>query len=536
MSTAAVPTRQPVRRRAGVIAWSLPTRAVSVFSGPAGTAIKIGFLGLVNALAVWAGTVLAGDGKWPAVAVLAAATVALDAIYLLPRGTLPLKFIVPGTVFLIAFHIVPVAYTVNVAFTNYSTGHILSKEEAIAGIERVSLGPAPNAREFVMAPARDADGDLVLILLDDASGKAFVGRSDRLEPLRRDEVKISQGFVVGAEGYKLLRGEQLVGLDEELAGFTVPTGGQRAIRPEGLETALELQPTLRYEPGRDAFVNVETGAVFRDNGRGSFASATGEELEPGWTTGVGFENFRRVFEDRLIRDPFVRVFFWTVTFAVLTVFLSFALGLFLAVTLNTKLRLQRVYRIALVFPYAIPSFLTILVWGGLLNDDFGVVNRILHLDVPWLFDAWWARVSLIIVSVWLTFPYFFLVSLGALQSIPGELVEAARVDGGGPWQVFRKITLPLLLIVVAPLLIASFAFNFNNFNNIFLLTGGGPPGEESVAGATDILITYTYKIAFESGKGQDYGLASAVSIFIFFIVGAISALAFWRSKSLENLA
>ena len=103
-------------------------------------------------------------------------------------------------------------------------------------------------------------------------------------------------------------------------------------------------------------------------------------------------------------------------------------------------------------------------------------------------------------------PYFFLVSLGALQSIPAELVEAARVDGGGAWQVFRRVTLPLLLVAVAPLMIASFAFNFNNFGNIYLLTGGGPPAnDQSVAGATDILITYTYKLAFAAGKGSDYG-------------------------------
>src|SRR4030095_1782142 len=102
---------------------------------------------------------------------------------------------------------------------------------------------------------------------------------------------------------------------------------------------------------------------------------------------------------------------------------------------------------------------------------------------------------------------------------PAELVEAPRVDGGGPLAIFRRITLPLLLVAVAPLLIASFAFNFNNFNNIYLLTGGGPAAaDQSVAGETDILISYTYKIAFASGKGQDYALASTISIFIFFIV------------------
>jgi len=103
-------------------------------------------------------------------------------------------------------------------------------------------------------------------------------------------------------------------------------------------------------------------------------------------------------------------------------------------------------------------------------------------------------------------------------------------------QVFRKVTFPLLLISVAPLMIASFAFNFNNFNNIYLLTGGGPSMADSpIAGATDILISYTYKIAFQSGKGQDYALASTISIFIFFIVASISIVAFWRSSSLENV-
>ena len=148
----------------------------------------------------------------------------------------------------------------------------------------------------------------------------------------------------------------------------------------------------------------------------------------------------------------------------------------------------------------------------------------------------WARIAVILVSVWLTTPYFFLVSLGALQSIPDELTEAARVDGGGAWQIFRRVTLPLLLVAVAPLMIASFAFNFNNFNNIYLLTGGGPyRGDSSIAGTTDILISYTYKLAIATGKGGNYGLASTVGIIIFFIVAAISGISFWRTKALENV-
>ena len=219
-----------------------------------------------------------------------------------------------------------------------------------------------------------------------------------------------------------------------------------------------------------------------------------------------------------------------------TVLFSFALGLFLAITLQKKFIGQRVYRSLLIIPFAVPAFLTILVWAGLLDQQFGIVNKILPGNIDWLFNPWWARFSVILVSVWLTFPYFFLVCLGALQSIPGDLVEAAKVDGAAGWQVFRRITLPLLLISTAPLLIASFAFNFNNFNNVYLLTGGGPStNDQSVAGATDILISYTYKLAFSAGQGEQYSTAAAISIIIFLIVGTISGIPFWKTKALETL-
>jgi arabinogalactan oligomer/maltooligosaccharide transport system permease protein len=199
-------------------------------------------------------------------------------------------------------------------------------------------------------------------------------------------------------------------------------------------------------------------------------------------------------------------------------------------------RPSQLQRSFLVLPFAIPSFLVVLVWAGLLNDEFGTINQTLGLDIPWLFDPWWARVSCILVNVWLGFPYWFLVCTAALQAVPEELTEAARVDGAGPLQVFRRVTLPLLLVVTAPLLIASFAFNFNAFNNIYFLTGGGPYGvEQAVAGSTDILISYTYKLAFSAGQGAQYGVAAAMSIFIFFIVAGISAVSFWRTKSLETI-
>jgi arabinogalactan oligomer/maltooligosaccharide transport system permease protein len=537
LSTPAVRTELRSRPSAGARARSLPTRAITVFSGTVGFVLKVVFLSIVNALAVWAMVVLLDHHKWRAVVVLIAATVILDAIYLVRRWTLPLKFLIPGTLFLLAFHIIPVGYTINVAFTNYSTGHILSRSEAIRNIQENSLTESANGATYAMTLMRDDKHHLVLGLLDE-SGRAFVGTEAGLRRIPGDQVTVSDGTITAVQGYSPLKGTELGTIDKELSAFKVPVGGGRAIEPQGFDTALVLEPTYRYDRAANTFTRIKDDVVFNDNGRGSYVAANGEEIEPGWKTYVGGRNFGRIIHNPLIRNPFLKVFLWTMFFAISVVFISFALGLFLAITLNKPgLSFLRTYRALLIIPMAVPAFLSLLVWQGLLNDDFGVVNGVFHSSIPWLFDPNWARVSVILVSVWLGVPYFFLVCLGALQSIPNELVEAAHVDGGGAWQVFRKVTLPLLLISVAPLMIASFAFNFNNFGNIYLLTGGGPALDNSpVAGATDILISYTYKLAFAAGKGQDYGLASAIAIIIFFIVGTISAISFSRTKALENLA
>jgi arabinogalactan oligomer/maltooligosaccharide transport system permease protein len=129
----------------------------------------------------------------------------------------------------------------------------------------------------------------------------------------------------------------------------------------------------------------------------------------------------------------------------------------------------------------------------------------------------------------------FLVCMGALQGIPEDVNEAAVMDGANPWQVFRRIKLPLLLVTVAPLLISSFAFNFNNFNAIYLTTEGGPfPADNPGNGATDLLITYTYRLAF-GGSGAQYGFAAAISIFIFLIVAVVSVVSFRRTRAQEEV-
>ena len=536
MSTEAAPTAQvdKERRRAS----RLPI-LISALSGTRGYLIKIALLSVSNALAIWAAYVLATRHNWTALVVLAAVTAAIDAVYLVGRpGAVPLKFLVPGTFLLAAFQLIPIIYTINVAFTNYSTGHLETKAQAIQGIEINYLQQPDNGKIFNMVVGK-AGGALAIILQDQNTGKLYIGTKQGLSPAAAGAVTVTDGQITAAKGYTLVT--DLIALQDLINGplksYEIPYGTGAFISPQGT-TAVELRPTLRYDPKRDAFIGLSNGVVYRNDGKGEFVNSSDprDVLLPGWKTYVGTHNFSQMIHDQGVRDPFIRVFIWTFVFAAGSVFLSFAIGLFLAIALDKRgMRLQRVYRSLLIIPWAVPGFLSLLVWGGLLNDSFGVVNRVLHLNIPWLFDPNWARFACILVSTWLTVPYFFVVSMGALQSIPEELTEAARVDGGGPLQIFRRVTLPLLLVAVGPLLIASFAFNFNNFNNIYFLTRGGPYGEDQVvAGSTDILISYTYKLSFAQNLGSNYGLASAITIVIFIITAGISALGFTRTAVLEE--
>ncbi|MBS1195850.1 MAG: Maltose/maltodextrin transporter, permease protein MalF, partial [Actinobacteria bacterium] len=162
------------------------------------------------------------------------------------------------------------------------------------------------------------------------------------------------------------------------------------------------------------------------------------------------------------------------------------------------------------------------------------------VQIPWVQPGghwFWSKVAVIFVTMWQGFPYFLLICTGALQSIPTEMKEAARVDGASPFQVFWKVTFPLLMVGIAPLIISSFAFNFNALVNIYLLTGGGPAvtGYGVPFGDTDILISFTYNLAVESGRGGQYALAAAATFFIFFIVATISAISFRFTRRLEQI-
>ena len=179
------------------------------------------------------------------------------------------------------------------------------------------------------------------------------------------------------------------------------------------------------------------------------------------------------------------------------------------------------------------------VWEaqGLLNARFGFINQALlgGAEIQWLGDPMLARMSVVLVSVWFGYPYFFLVSTGALQAIPSDVIEAARADGATGWQTFWRVQFPLLLTAVSPLLVAGFVFSFNDSNSVFMLTGGGPPNlsSEIGAGATDILITLVFQKAFTQASA-DYGLASAFTVVLFLIVAVMAVILFRRTRRFEE--
>ncbi|MEF1291638.1 maltose ABC transporter permease MalF, partial [Vibrio sp. M260118] len=194
------------------------------------------------------------------------------------------------------------------------------------------------------------------------------------------------------------------------------------------------------------------------------------------------------------------------------------------------LRGRAVYRVLLILPYAVPAFISILIFKGLFNQSFGEVNMLLEglfgIKPSWFSDPFLAKLMIIIVNTWLGFPYMMILCMGLLKAIPDDLYEASAIDGSNFVSNFTRITLPLMIKPLTPLLIASFAFNFNNFVLIQLLTQGGPNmiGTSEPAGYTDLLVNYTYRIAFEGAGGQDFGLASAIATLIFLLVGALALL------------
>lgn len=262
-------------------------------------------------------------------------------------------------------------------------------------------------------------------------------------------------------------------------------------------------------------------------------------------TWVGWQNFKSLFSGGLANGTqFGRVFgqilLWTVIWAIFATFTNYILGMIVALIINKKgIRFKKLWRTILIMTIAVPQFISLLLMSQMLGDQ-GIINELLlkwgwvSKPIPFLTDKTLAKVTVIVVNIWVGIPYTMLMVSGILMNIPEDLYESARIDGAGPVKAYFKITLPYVIHVTTPYLISSFIGNLNNFGVIYLLTGGAPlmsAGGSGGAGETDLLITWLYKLIMDK---KLYGIASVISIMMFIITAVISLIVYNRSNAVKN--
>jgi len=504
-----------------------------------GFLVKLAVMAVINAFGLMGIFAAFQAQSWIIFGAAVVLLVAADIVYFTKRA-LPLKYLLPGLAFLLVFQVFIFGYTAYIAFTNYGAGHVGSQEQAVQaalsqGERRVDGSPT-----FPLAIV-ERDGALGFAIVDD--GRILAGTADA--PLSEAGTTSAGGAPTEVPGWTVIPRNAVISdqaLQQQVVALRVPVSddpNEGSIRTNDGSSGSIYQSTLIWDAEAQTITDTASGTVYRASPTGNFTSDAGVSLPTGWTVHVGFDNFLRLFTDAAMFQPLAMVTIWTFVWATLSVLIPFAMGLVFAIIFNDeRIKGRKVLRTLFILPYAFPAFMSALLFRGMFNAEFGVINEFFFggANIDWLGDPWLARLAVLFVNVWLTYPYYFLVCTGAIQALPADALEAASIDGAGRFRQLRSIILPLVLVATAPLLISSFAFSFNNFTIIYMFNAGGPaiPGAPYALGATDILISAIWDISGVSGGKADYGLASALSILVFIVVGLISALAFRQTKKLEE--
>jgi maltose/maltodextrin transport system permease protein len=464
--------------------------------------------------------------------------VCLAAFVFLNESAYTYRYLFPGFLGFGLFVIFPIAYMVFLSFTKYSSQHLLSFDRVVA-LFREETFPV-GAGSYTYKLFAQGKNKYVLYLEDERdTAKRFASDPFELKAGEQLDNQPPKGDRQPGKLKALSPGAAPKGIAMEFSQVTreklfIPMRGRRFALPD--DTLVSLEGLERFTSrervwnlnGDGSLTNSKDGAVIRpDFKEGYFLNERGEKVGVGFQTFSGLENYLKILTDPRIQGPFYRIFLWTIAFSAMSVVLTFAVGMLLAVILEWKeLDFRGGYRTLLILPYAVPAVLSILIFKGLFNQEFGAVNEFLKAMLgfapEWETNPWGARAMILLVNVWLGYPYMMLICTGMLQSIPSGIYEASAIDGSNSLIDFFRITLPLVFPPLIPILVSSFAFNFNNFNLIYLLTTGGPQmAGGGIAGETDLLVNYTFKIAFRD-SGKNYGLASAIATLLFIIVGFLA--------------
>ncbi len=485
---------------------------------------------ILDGLGILGFTRLILDGAIPLALISLVIIVGVNAICIRP-GLGPIRWLTPGLTLAVLFAVYPVLFTVYISFTNYGAGHILTREQVVQQLEERRYA-TDTARSFSWRLYEDPSGELRL-LLTDSSGTQYVAGTGFLNVYDSNEL----------DGFERVTPRERLRRLSELEGRSFGTDQDR-IEVRSSSVATQVRQRFVFDRDTGLLFDQRENVHYRADPRtGFFVDERGNQLLPGFRVPVRLDNYIRLIQSPALRGPLLTVFIWTFTFAGLSVVSTFLFGLLLAIAADgVSPILRKPIRSMLILPQAVPGVIGILVWRGLLNRHVGAVTGLIEAvfgTAPaWFSNPVAARSAVLILNLWLGYPYMMLVCSGALQSIPRELYEAARVDGASVVSVFARITLPLVLVAAGPVLISSFAMNFNNFNVIYLFNQGGPPipGTPVPAGYTDILISYTYRLAFASGSGADYGFASAITVAIFAVLFVITLINFRFTRVWEEIS
>lgn len=440
------------------------------------------------------------------------------------------RYLFPGISAIGIFVVFPLVCTVVIAFTNYSGSNQLAFERVVNQLQSQRYF---SGERYDFKLLETADNQYQLALENKNVQKTYLSEPLALADLK-GEIKLEE--VATLPESKVAPLKTITQNRQQLQTVNAILPSEEMLTMSSLRQFSQQSHRFSFDAESQILTNHETNERYKPNDDVGFfeqideqGNFTGKRVEPGYTVTIGWQNFVKILTDEGVQKPFIQIFIWTVTFAFLTVVFTTLLGMIFASLVQWEaLKGKAVYRLLLILPYAVPGFISILVFKGLFNQSFGEINLILNnlfgIRPEWFNDPFLAKVMLLIVNTWLGYPYMMIVCMGLLKAIPTDLYEASAIDGASVWQNFTKITMPLLIKPLMPLMIASFAFNFNNFVLIQLLTQGRPSmiGTSTPAGHTDLLVSYTYRIAFEGSGTQDFGLAAAIAVIIFLLVSGLA--------------
>lgn len=464
-------------------------------------------------------------------AILVGAIIIFAALVYLQKKFSPYRWLFIGIVFVALFTIYPIISTVLISFSNMSGGHLITKEQAIGRLESKTFRPENSALYTWSAYKKGQDS--YRIVFRDVDANFYLGESGK-ELVKIKNLNFND-FPVTVDKHIRLKTKDVVSIIDKLGNYTFNIGSKK-IQIKSMEIASVLEQKYSYIPKEDIVLDNQTSIKYTPV-RGTFKSESGLELIPGFKVNIGATNYTRFLSNPGYKKPTLDIIVWNLSFALFSVVLSFMLGLTIALVFD-KLPGRGIIRTLLIIPYPIPVLVSITVWKGLLNESMGLITNVLQnifgTSPQFFTDKNWARIALVLINVYLSYPYFYILASGAIRSIPGDILEAAEIDGANNLVKLKAIILPLILKILAPLLIASFSFNFNNFTLIWGFNAGLPAMADTIVpmGYTDLLISFVYRLGFSTANAANYGFAAAITVLLFIFV---ATMVFFQIKSTNAL-